>query len=59
MKKLLKWFFIVVIIAAAVGGIWMWRRSSASGEIKYDFREDEAQVSRIEKSALERIRRDL
>ncbi len=47
MKKFLKLFWVVVIVAAAAAGIWMWRRSSASGEIKYDFREDEAQLSRI------------
>lgn len=47
MKKFFKLFWVIAVIAAAAVGIWVWRSNGSSGEVRYDFREDEAQVSRI------------
>ena len=47
MKKFFKLFWVIAVIAAAAVGIWVWRSNGSSGEVRYDFREDEALVSRI------------
>ena len=47
MKKILKLLIIAAIIAAAVCGIAVWKKRSASTAVKYDFRTDEAVTGRI------------
>ena len=47
MKKIFKFAMIAVVTAAAVYGVLMWKKSSSSTAVKYDFRTDEAVSGRI------------
>ena len=47
MKKGFKIAIIAIVIAAAVYGILMWKKSSADNAVKYDFRTDETVSGRI------------
>lgn len=50
MKKLLKIVFFVLIAAAAVAAVWYWKSNADSGDVQYEFRQDEAVVSRISRT---------